>query len=43
MRTRECGFHKVHVSGARAIAMTTAAIPVDELIPPPEQFLTILF
>ncbi len=23
--------------------MTTAAIPVDELVPPPEQLLTILF
>ncbi len=29
--------------GARAIAMTTAAIHVDELVPPPEQLLTILF
>ncbi len=27
----------------RTIAMTTAAIPVDELVPPPEQLLTILF
>ncbi len=27
----------------RAIAMTTAAIPVDELVPPPEQLLIILF
>ncbi len=29
--------------GARAIAMTTDAIPVDELVSPPEQLLIILF
>ncbi len=29
--------------GARAIAMTTAAIPVDEQVPPPEQLLIIFF
>ncbi len=27
---------------ARVRAMTTAAIPVDELVPPPEQFITIV-